>query len=234
MLRWMLLAALCPHACNADMIYSPRSSASSLSEAGHRAGVSRHTAGMSPLDLVCLGGIVLVVWQFVEKTGHQPDASDRATLNDILVEVGLARRRRPAGDSEDSGVFGGPPQETSKTLWKELVAISGLKHDPSLAQVVCALSSNIDALNAGLVDHGMQRHEATCLCKKIRALSQGMQRQEAERSPLRAVLAAFSTASCFSASKGTRNPTVTNSGTSIGSNFRHARDTPQAAAIATE
>lgn len=227
---------------------------------------------------MCLGSIVLVVWQFVEKTGHQPDVSDRATLNNILVEVGLPRRRRPAGDSEDSDVFGGPPQEISKTLWEELVAISGLKHDPSLAQLVLALSFNMDALKAGLVDHGMQRREATRLCKTIRALSQGMQRQselrpiraprprrdlpatmhghhtlgtapreptntsepphpvhtEAKLSPLHAVLAAFSTASCFSASRGTRNPIVTKSGTLIGSKFRHARDTPRAAAIATE
>jgi len=235
---------------------------------------------------VCLGSIVLVVWQFVEKTGHQPDVSDRATLNNILVEVGLPRRRRPAGDSEDSDVFGGPPQEISKTLWEELVAISGLKRlrrdssseNPSLAQLVSALSFNTDALKAGLVDHGMQQCEATRLCEKFRVLSQGMQRQselrpiraprprrdlpatmhghhtlgtapreptntsepphpvhtEAKRSPLHAVLAAFSTASCFSASRGTRNPIVTKSGTLIGSKFRHARDTPRAAAIATE
>merc|ERR1719150_2573868 len=104
----MLLAALCPHACNADIISSPRSS---LGEGGGRTGWPHRAAGIDPLDLVCLGGIVLVVWQLVEKTGHQPDVSDRATLNDILVEVGLARRHcHPAGDSEDSDVFEVPRQ----------------------------------------------------------------------------------------------------------------------------
>lgn len=172
----------------------------------------------------CLGR-----WQFAEQTGHLPKVSDKATLNDILVEVGL-------GDSQDS------EEDGADLLWEQLVAISGLKYDPSLAQLVRVLSANMDALKAGLVKHGMQLREARRLCEKIRVLSQGIRDKEAQQSPLHAVLTAFSTTSSFfgrtasGKSSGTignpflGSPSIVNSaakgGTFMGEDRRHAKGTP--------
>lgn len=125
---------------------------------------------LSALDLVCLGGIVMASWQFAMKTQRVPEVSERATLKDILVEVGLQDSLKC-----EEGV--------ADLLCEQLVVLSGLSGKPSLEQVVDTLSIDLAALEEGLVKHGVQRKQAKMLCKKIKELSE--REALAERRPAR-------------------------------------------------
>lgn len=80
---------------------------------------------LQPLDLVCLGGVVMLAFHFAGQTARRPTSSQRATTRDLMGELGLVGKY-PKVEKRDLAALVEKAKAQLYSLRQELKSVHGM------------------------------------------------------------------------------------------------------------